>query len=166
MANQTHRDQGATDKLSVVSRFYELLGAGDATAVLDLLDPQVQWTEAERFPYYAGTSIGPDAVLNNLLKRLAAEWDSFTATPNDFVIEGSRIVAFGTYDGVYKQTGKSIRADFAHVWTVSDGKITSHHAFTDTAKILEILTRDHELNHPEFHAPSGFCEPADWLASN
>jgi putative ATP-dependent endonuclease of OLD family len=23
-----------------------------------------------------------------------------------------------------------------------------------------------KLNHPEFHAPSGFCEPADWLASN
>jgi hypothetical protein len=22
------------------------------------------------------------------------------------------------------------------------------------------------LNHPEFHAPSGFCEPAGWLASN
>jgi len=22
------------------------------------------------------------------------------------------------------------------------------------------------LNHPGFHAPSGFCEPARWLASN
>ena len=22
------------------------------------------------------------------------------------------------------------------------------------------------LNHPGFHAPSGFCEPAGWLASN
>jgi AbiTii-like protein len=22
------------------------------------------------------------------------------------------------------------------------------------------------VNHPGFHAPSGFCEPAGWLASN
>jgi ketosteroid isomerase-like protein len=37
-------------------------------------------------------------------------------------------------------TGKAMRADFAHVWTVEDGKITSFLMYTDTAKILESLT--------------------------
>jgi ketosteroid isomerase-like protein len=30
-------------------------------------------------------------------------------------------------------------APFAHLWTVSDGKITSFLMYTDTAKILEAL---------------------------
>ncbi|BCO39304.1 hypothetical protein MINTM001_04430 [Mycobacterium paraintracellulare] len=24
----------------------------------------------------------------------------------------------------------------------------------------------HDVNHPEFHAPSGFCEPADWSVTS
>jgi ketosteroid isomerase-like protein len=30
-------------------------------------------------------------------------------------------------------------ADFAHVWTVGDSKITSFLMYTDTAKVLEAL---------------------------
>ena len=139
MAKETHRDLEATGKLGVVSSFYDYLGKGDVPAVLGLLHPEVKWTEAEGFPYYSGTWTGPDAVLNNLLKRLAADWNDFAAVARDYLIEGSKIVSFGIYSGTYKQTGKYMRADFAHVWTVDDGKITSFLMFTDTAKILEAL---------------------------
>lgn len=97
-------------------------------------------TEAERFPYYSGTWRGPQAVLDNLLKRLAQDWDDFSATANDFVLEGNRIVSFGVYAGKYKRTSKSMSAPFAHRWTVRDGKITSLRMYTDTAKILEALS--------------------------
>ncbi len=63
--------------LSVVQDFYAALGRGDVAAVLGSLDPQVEWTEAERFPCYSGTWHGPRAVLDNLLKRLAQDWDNF-----------------------------------------------------------------------------------------
>ena len=139
MSKETHRDPGATKKIGIVSSFYDHLGKGDVPAVLDLLDPQVKWTEAEGFPYYSGTWTGPNAVLDNLLKRIAADWDDFAATPKDYVIEGSKIVSFGTYSGTYKRTGKSMRAEFAHLWTVDGGKITSFLMFTDTAKVLEAL---------------------------
>jgi ketosteroid isomerase-like protein len=48
--------------IDTVRRFYDALGRGDVPAVLSLLDAQVEWTEAERFPYYSGTWRGPDAV--------------------------------------------------------------------------------------------------------
>jgi len=137
--NEIHRDAEAAGRLQVISSFYERLGKGDVPAVMGLLDPQVKWTEAERFPYYSGTWVGPQAVLDNLLKRLAADWNDFAATAKDYLIEGTRIVSFGTYSGVYKRTGKSMRADFAHVWTVQNGKITSFLMYTDTAKVLEAL---------------------------
>ncbi len=139
MSNIIRNDLATTNKLRVVESFYDSLAKGDVPAVLGLLDPQVKWTEAERFPYYSGTWVGPQAVLDNLLKRLAADWNDFAATPKDYLIEGAKIVSFGTYSGLYKRTGKSMRADFAHVWTVESGKITSFLMYTDTAKVLEAL---------------------------
>ena len=125
--------------LNVVKSFYPALGRGDVPAVLVLLDPDVEWTEAERFPYYSGTWHGPQAVLDNLLRPLASEWENFSATADDFIIEGKQVVAFGVYAGTYKQTGKSMTAAFAHRWAVSEGRITSFVMYTDTAKILEAL---------------------------
>ena len=125
--------------LSVVQDFYAALGRGDVAAVLGLLDPHVEWTEAERFPYYSGTWHGPQAILDNLLKRLAQDWNDFSATSDDFLVDGNRVVAFGHYAGTYKRTAKSMTAPFAHLWKVSDGKITSFLMYTDTAKILEAL---------------------------
>jgi len=43
---------------------YDALARGDVPAVLGFLDPNIDWTEADGFPY-AGTYHGPDAVLQN-----------------------------------------------------------------------------------------------------
>jgi NAD(P)-dependent dehydrogenase (short-subunit alcohol dehydrogenase family) len=46
------------------------LGRADVPAVLATHSDTVEWTEAERFPYYTGTWHGPQAVLNHLLHPL------------------------------------------------------------------------------------------------
>lgn len=125
--------------LDVVKGFYAALGRSDADGALALLAPDVEWTEAERFPYYSGTWHGPEAVLNNLLKRLGQDWEDFSASADDFVVDGDRIVSLGVYAGTYKSTGKAMRASFAHVWTVHAGKVTRFLMYTDTAKVLEAL---------------------------
>ncbi len=125
--------------LSLVQRFYAAVSRGDVPGVLTLLDAQVEWTEAERFPYYSGTWIGPQAVHDNLLKRLAADWSEFSAQAEDFIVAGSRVVALGHYAGIYKQTGKPLSAPFAHVWSTRDDKLVRFQMYTDTAKVLEAL---------------------------
>jgi uncharacterized protein len=125
--------------LIIVQTFYAALGRGDVPAVLGLLDPQVQWTEAERFPYYSGTWHGPQAVLEKLLKPLARDWEKFTATAEDFVVDSDRVVALGRYAGTYRRTGRSMSAPFAHLWSIGDRKITGFRMYTDTAKVLEAL---------------------------
>ena len=126
-----------TTPVDIVRRFYDALGRGDVPAILSTLDAQVEWTEAERFPYYSGTWRGPQAVLDNLLVPIARDWDGFSATAADFVAQGGRVVALGQYTGTYKRTGRSMAAAFAHVWTVRDEKIVSFVQYTDTAKVLE-----------------------------
>ncbi len=128
-----------TTSVTIVRRFYDALGRGDVPAVLSLLDAQIQWTEAERFPYYSGTYRSPHAVLDNVLKPLAADWAGFSAKAQEFIAEGDRVVALGTYSGTFKKTGRSFSAAFAHVWTVRGNRLASFNMHTDTAKVLEAV---------------------------
>ena len=125
--------------VQTVRRFYDALQQGDIGAVLSLLDPDVEWTEAEGFPYYSGTWRGRDAVLENLLLPLARDWSGFSAQPRDFIAEGDRVVALGRYSGASKKTGRSFSAAFAHVWTVRGDKLARFDMHADTAKVLEAM---------------------------
>ena len=129
-----------TTPVDVVRRFYDALERGDVPTLLSSLDAEIKWTEAERFPYYSGTWTGPLAVLDNLLKPLANDWDAFSAHPHEFIADGDRVVSLGTYSGKFKRTGRSLSAAFAHVWTVRGDKLTSFDMHTDTAKVLEAVT--------------------------
>lgn len=128
-----------TYPIDLVRRFYDALGRGDVPAVLALLDAQIEWTEAEGFPYYDGTWRGPQAVLDNLFVPLSADWDGFLAKPHEFIAAGNRVVSIGTYSGTFKKTGRSLSAAFAHVWTVRDGKLAKFDMHTDTAKVLAVM---------------------------
>ncbi len=111
---------------------YAAFGVGDVPRVLSTFAPDIHWTEAAGGPY-GGVSIGPDAVLQNVFRKLGGEWDGFSAIPHEFVAEGNTVVALGEYSGTYKGTGKSFTAPFAHVWKFRDGVAASFHQHTDTA---------------------------------
>ena len=108
------------------------------SSVAPLLDPQIEWTEAEGFPL-SGTYHGPEAVLQGVLKRLATEWTNFETSADEFVDGGETIVVLGRYSGTYKATGKSFRAPFAHVWKVRDGRAIRYVQYTDTLLVQQVL---------------------------
>jgi ketosteroid isomerase-like protein len=118
--------------VELVRAFYFAIAQGDVPGVLGLLHPQLEWTEAEGFPYYSGTWTQPQEVVEKLLAPLLRDWDNFSAVADDFIVEGDRVVSLGTYAGVSKATGKSMRAPFAHVWRVADGKLQRFDMYTDT----------------------------------
>ena len=128
-----------TSHTDVIRSFYDRLGLGDVPGLLALLAPEIEWTEAERFPYYGGTWRTPGAVVTGLFAPLERDWSAFTAKAIDYVAEGSHVVAFGSYAGTYRKTGRSFTAAFAHRWTLRGGRITGFVQHTDTAKVLEAL---------------------------
>jgi ketosteroid isomerase-like protein len=127
--------------LDVVRTFYARLAQGDLPAVLGLLDPKVEWTEAERFPYYGGIWHGPEALTKGLFEPLRRDWSSFAVNAERFVAEGDQVVGLGHYAGTHKATGRSVTAGFAHHWTVRSGTIVRFVQYTDTAKILDAMNR-------------------------
>lgn len=121
------------DNLATVKLFYSFLAAGDSSAAFQLLDPAIEWTEAERTPYFAGTMVGSDAVIAGLFALLARDFSDFTTIPSDFVTERERVVSFGRYKGIRKSSGRLMSAPFVHLWTVSDRRLRRFVQFTDSA---------------------------------
>jgi hypothetical protein len=124
--------------LQAVQAAYDAFAKGDVPAVLGFLSSDIEWTEAEGFPY-GGTYVGPDAVLDGVFMRLGTEWERFAAVPNEFIDAGDTVVALGKYSGTYKPTGKSFQADFAHVWKVREGKAIRFVQYTDTLLVQRAL---------------------------
>lgn len=99
----------------------------------------ISWTEAKGFPY-AGTYIGLESVTKNVFSRLGSEWIDYKFTPEDYISNNDNVVAYGTYTGTYKLTGKAFSARVAHVWKLKDGKIISFEQFVDS-KTVDQATR-------------------------
>jgi MOSC domain-containing protein YiiM/ketosteroid isomerase-like protein len=123
--------------VDLVRSFYMRLGQGDVPALLELLASELEWTEAERFPYYGGTWRTPQAVVDGLLAPLGRDWSAFSATPERFIADGDQVVALGAYSGTHRHTHRSFTAAFAHVWRVRNGQLVGFIQHTDTAKVLE-----------------------------
>jgi len=121
------------NELETVKLFYSLLASGDSAGALGLLDPDVEWTEAERTPYFTGTMHGIAAVVSGLFEPLARDFNDFTTVPVDFIVEESKVVSLGRYSGTSKRNGRTMSAPFVHVWTVVNGRLRRFVQFTDSA---------------------------------
>jgi len=119
---------------------YDAFGRGDIPAVLEMMDPDIEWREAEGNPYKPDGKawLGPEAVLQNLFMKLGTEWDGFTVHPMEFHDAGSVVVVEGRYTGIYKETGKSLDAQICHVLTFRDGKVTSFQQYANTAQLQDV----------------------------
>jgi uncharacterized protein len=124
-----------------VRQVYSAFANGDIDQFLGAMDPHIEWREAEGNPYEpSGTAwIGPDAVVQNLLVPIGADWDDFAVHPKEFHDAGDIVVVEGRYTGTHKETGRSLDAQVCHVWGVSDGKLTSFQQFVDTAQLQDVM---------------------------
>lgn len=94
----------------------------------------ISWTEAKGFPY-GGIYIGLDSITKNVFSRLGSEWIDYKFTPEDYVANEDKVVAYGTYTGTYKIAGKPFEARVAHVWKLKDGRIISFEQFVDSQSV-------------------------------
>ncbi len=128
-----------TEAETIVRSFYAALARGDGAAAFARLGPKIEWTEAERFPYFDGTVTGADAVATTIFAPITRDFDDFAATPSDFVSQNDRTVSFGLYTGRVKNGGGKLRAPFVHLWTAQAGLLVRFVQYTDTAAWAEAL---------------------------
>lgn len=103
------------------------------------LSPDVTWHEMEGFPY-GGVYHGPEEIRQNVFQHIDADWEDFSAVPSEFISAGDRVITLGHYQGKCKATGKPLHAAFAHVYRLTDGRITEFRQYADSARLLQAMS--------------------------
>ena len=125
--------------LQSIRDHYAASAKGDLEGMLAPLAPDVSWTEMAGFPY-AGTYVGPEAVKAQVFDRINADWDDYRAVPETFLSDGQDVVAFGTYSGTYRATGKAMVARFVHHWVFANGVVVRFEQYTDTHLVVSAIS--------------------------
>jgi uncharacterized protein len=108
-------------------------------AFLEALAPDVEWRFADSFVYATvNPLVGHEALRQGSLKSLRTDWEGFDGALDELFDAGDTIIGLGHYFGTYKATGRHLRAQFAHVWTLSNGKVTRWRQYVDTKQFADV----------------------------
>jgi len=122
----------------IIRTHYAASDQGDIAGMLAPLADDVRWTEAAGFPY-AGTYVGPQAVLENVFARIQQDWDGFALVIDEVIDGGDAVVGLGTYSGTHRATGRSFEARVAHIWHLTDGRVVRFEQITDSAMVIRAI---------------------------
>jgi len=128
---------------AIIQGAYGSFAKADIPAVLSIMDPKVEWNEAENMIYGNNKPfIGPDAVVSEVFMKIGAEWDNFTLANLQVTnMDNNMVLATGRYQAKYKKNGAALDAQFAHLWTFKDGKVIRFQQYTDTKQFSELIKK-------------------------
>src|SRR5215218_566424 len=120
--------------VDVVQRFYGAFGQGDIPAALDFLADDVEWTfQGPSSIPFAGTRRGREGVAEFFsLVGEHLEFQEFE--PREFVAQDDTVVVLGFERSLVKPTGRTFEQEWAHVYTLRNGKVATFLALEDTAE--------------------------------
>src|SRR3954453_13809158 len=118
---------------------YENFAKGDVPSVLAVMDPKIEWAEAEGWPLYSGTLVGPQPVADGAFMRGGEIGENLSLDVTRLVAEGDTVVALGSSSWTRAGSGEPAEVKIAHVWTLADGMVTRFQQHIDTAKERYLL---------------------------
>ena len=137
--NDTTDFEASTAPADVVRRQYLASAHGNLEALRATLADDVEWTEMAGFPL-AGTYRTPQSVTANVMEKLAAEWEGWTAHDDTYVVEGEDVVVLARYTAQHRVTGKPLAVRVAHHFVVRGGLIVRFEQLVDTALVRDAAT--------------------------
>lgn len=137
-----NNDDAGKSNIDVVKNMYKNFAEGNVPEVLASMAPEVEWIEAENFPYADGNPyIGPNAVLEGVFMRLGTEWEYWKLNDLEFYpVTTGEVVVTGRYNAKYKKNGNVINAQFVHIWRLDNGKVIKFQQYADTYKVMQAIS--------------------------
>jgi len=123
--------------LEIVQKLYEAFGRGDLPAILSHLAEDVTWKYLgpAEIPF-GGTRHGKEQVAQ-FFAAIAGSLEVQDFGVDRFIAQGDMVVALGHERMRVKTTGRTYETQWAHVFTVRDGKIVEFREYADTAAVAE-----------------------------
>jgi uncharacterized protein len=121
------------ENVKLAERAYETFTTGDVEGFLNLFSDDVSWNapEIENLPLNVKFS-GRDN-LAALLSDLDNHEEFLKMEPTEFIAQGDKVVVLGNFVVRSKRTDNQYATDFAHVFTIKNGKIVGFLEFFDNA---------------------------------
>jgi hypothetical protein len=123
--------------LAVVRSFYDAVAAEDLDAVLDLLDPQVEWRAPESLPW-GGTFHGHEGV-RDFFAKVVDQPAEFGREVQAYLPAGDRVAVVLRLFGRRKVGDGEFNVLEIHIWTIRDGRLVDFDGTFDTATVLRAL---------------------------
>jgi len=134
--NTTKQTMG---NIETVKKMYELFATKDNEAIRNIFDKNIRWNQMKGFPG-GGQYVGADQIFDKVFGGFRQNWTNWKATITRYIDSGDGVFVIGFYEGTYKATGKSMKAEFACEYKVADEKITEFNQFTDTFLIGQAMS--------------------------
>ena len=121
------------DNIAIVQEAYNNFRTGNIPALLALLSDDVIWQlpVMENVPF-SGKRTTPAGV-GEFFALLGENEEPLRFEPRAMVAQGDKVVSLGYYQWRLKANGREFESDFAHVFTIRNGKVVAFQEYTDTA---------------------------------
>ena len=119
--------------LAIVQQVYQAFGRRDVPGVLSLVADQVDWefVGSPTLPY-AGRRRDPQGVAD-FFTAVAQNDDIHAFEPREFIEAGAHVTVLGWERSKALDTGHMFESEWAHVFTVKDGKVVRWRGWFNTA---------------------------------
>jgi 2-(1,2-epoxy-1,2-dihydrophenyl)acetyl-CoA isomerase len=116
-------------------RLYTALATSDGATLDDLLTPDFQGALADGMPFDIGGSYdGAEAMRRDGWGAIGRHYAAVAEPERFLTLEDGRLLVTGRYTGKGRRGGGPVDAAFAHLITVTDGRISALEQYTDTAR--------------------------------
>lgn len=123
--------------IELVQRAYEAFGRADVPGVLDTMSQDVDW-------YIPGPASIPTvgrrrglSAVGEFFQTLGENQAVESFEPRKFFAHDDMVVVLGHYRWTVRATGRPVECDWVHIFTITNGKVSSFKEITDTAAFVE-----------------------------
>jgi ketosteroid isomerase-like protein len=124
------------ENVNVVRACYDAFLSGDFPAVLERMDPRIEWADQESLPW-GGVHRGHEE-FGAHMQGFAGHFEEFRVEPQEFLDAGERVVVKARFAG---RAAGEFDVGVVYIWELRDGKIMRVEGYTDSARVLDALGR-------------------------
>jgi ketosteroid isomerase-like protein len=124
----------------LIRSLYAAFGRGDVKTILDNLDPAIEWVsngDDKIIPW--GGQRGGVAGAASFFKSLADNLDFEAFEPRDFFDAGDTVTVLGRSRARVKKSGGVFDSQWAHVFTIRNGRLAAFREYYDTKSIADAI---------------------------
>jgi ketosteroid isomerase-like protein len=116
------------ENVELVRQGYEAFNAGGLDAIVQLLDPNIEWGTPEQA--MEGGYSGHEGV-RRFWSDFTDVFERYRFEPEDFIAVGDRVVVPFRFIATAKATGVEAEERWVNIWTIRDGKAVRLEQYTD-----------------------------------